>query len=372
MARVFAEEYATPSGWRTREPGFIIWAFISLLSVLLHIFFYSIYFLPGYLRPSGQWSYRQALTSQLMRVVLSVLADLGFKRPLSLEAHNQEEQWVVMEYGPAEAYQGPISSSFLRLERIGATWYPSTPPKAPSGAAACIDDNGLIILCFHSGLGDDTRALWVQYRLAGDPKKPTPYPGPIQDALTAYLFLADEFGIPPHRIVLAGDCSGATLAVALLRYISSDAEKNGGLRGQNLPAPPKACLIFSPPVDYSAEGDSQGIDMHRNHKIDYVEGRTAAWGARSFAPPPFRLDNPYLSSLASVRNAGTHLRAGAEVLYETIRAFTEAMQTIPGNRVKYLEVSDAPHDIFMVGNILGWLKEAEGSVDAAAAFLSRM
>lgn len=35
--------------------------------------------------------------------------------------------------------------------------------------------------------------------------------------LTAYIYLTDKLGISPSRIVLAGDSTGSTIAVALLR-----------------------------------------------------------------------------------------------------------------------------------------------------------
>lgn len=397
MARTMAEEDAIPNGWRTRRPGSIIYAVISLFGVPLYTFFYSVYFIPRRLRPSRKWTYRQAMMNQLMKFVCSVLTDLGFTQPMTLKPGKLGDRWVIMEPGTAEAYRGPLSSSLVKPERIGATWYPNFPPKDPSGAAGTGDGNCLVILCFHSGsflwitgrpedcafsaglltsrLGHGTRALWVQYRLAGDPDNPTPYPGALQDALTAYLYLVNELGIPPHRIVLAGDSSGATMGVALLRYLASYAERSAGVQGRGLPGPPKACLIFSPSVDYSVEGDSQQMNKHRNHKTDYMEGRMAAWGARAFAPSPIRLDGPYLSPALHPFATPVPIfvqAGGAEVLCDTIRAFAEAMRAVPGNRIQYVEVPDAPHDIFMVGNVLGWQKEAEEVVDAAAAFVSRI
>jgi hypothetical protein len=45
------------------------------------------------------------------------------------------------------------------------------------------------------------------------------------------------------------------------------------------------------------------------------------------------------------------------------------MSAVPGNGVEYFEVSDVPHDVYVVGTILGWLKEQEGIHEAAARFV---
>ncbi|KAJ9144599.1 Alpha/beta hydrolase fold family protein [Pleurostoma richardsiae] len=387
MARQVAEENAIPNTWRTRKPGSIFWAPIGLSILLLRAVAYAIYLVPRSLRPTEHWTYRQALATRLLKAIFGLIAVMGITFPLSLEARELGDRWVVIEPGPPAVYRSPLSSSVVQPGRIGATWYPSRLQKDTSKG-----EEGLVALCFHSGsflwmtgrpddcgstarrltsrLGPGARSLWVQYRLAGS-DDPAPYPGPFQDALTAYLYLVQELHISPSRIVLAGDSSGATLAIGLVRYLASHAQETG----LDPSVMPRACLMFSPSVDYSVEGDSQQIDNHRNQKCDYIDGRMAAWGARAIAPPPIRLDDPYLSPALSPFPTSVPIFAqagGAEVLCDTIRSFSEAMRAVPGNKVRYMEVPGAPHDIYMVGEILGWSGETEQVFNAAESFVSEV
>ncbi|KAJ5632505.1 hypothetical protein N7490_008844 [Penicillium lividum] len=381
----FAEDDAIPSGWRTRQPGFTIWALLSVVRVSFVGFCYSIYYIPASLRQSPTWSYRQAVRSRLLKVGFGIIAELGFTQSLSMEAGDLGDRWVIMDPAPEESYPRAFTSETVKPESIGATWYPDAPLEKPDP-----DDHGLIVLSFHSGsflwldgrpgdsadtanmlnskLGPETRSLWVQYRLAGG-RNPTPYPGPMQDAVTAYLYLVKDLGISPSRIILAGDSSGATIAVALLRYLVSNDNLDPELN--ELPQP-KACILFSPSVEYSFEGDSLAFHTHRNQKTDYCDGHMAAWGARAVAPPAtVRLDSPYLSPALHPFATPVPIFAqagGAEVLCDSIRGFTDAMRAIPSNRIEYLETPDVPHDIYGTGKLLGWQKEQEEIIDSAARF----
>ncbi|KAJ5949067.1 alpha/beta-hydrolase [Penicillium verhagenii] len=381
----YAEDDAIPRGWRTRQPGFTIWALLSVVRVSFVGFCYSIYYIPPSLRQSPTWSYRQAFRSRLLKVAFGVITELGFTQSLSMEAGNLGDRWVIMDPAPEESYPRAFTSQTIKPESIGATWYPDAPPKKPDP-----DNQGLVVLSFHSGsflwldgrpddsgetantlnskLGSGTRSLWVQYRLAGG-KNPTPYPGPMQDAVTAYLYLVKDLGISPTRIILAGDSSGATIAVALLRYLVSDDNLDPELA--ELPQP-RACLLFSPSVDYSFEGDSHAFHTHRNQKTDYCDGHMAAWGARAFAPPKtVRLTDPYLSPALHPFATPVPIFAqtgGAEVLCDSVRDFTDAMGAITSNQVEFLETPDVPHDVYGTGKILGWPKEQEEMIDAAVKF----
>lgn len=100
-----------------------------------------------------------------------------------------------------------------------------------------------------------------------------------------------------------------------------------------------------------------------------------AWGAAAFAPPEIvRLDDPYLSPALHpfATPVPIFVQAGAaEVLCDSVKAFAEAFRAIPGNTVEYMLVPDAPHDIYAVGNVLGWSDQQKEVVDAAARFVKR-
>ena len=78
-------------------------------------------------------------------------------------------------------------------------------------------------------------ALLVKYRLMPE----YPFDASGDDAANAYLWLVNEMGIRPDRIVLAGESAGANLVFRLLHR----------LRDQKLPLP--ACAAaFSPVMDF--------------------------------------------------------------------------------------------------------------------------
>ncbi|KAJ5108018.1 Alpha/beta hydrolase fold-3 [Penicillium angulare] len=382
MTRRFSDDNALPKGWQTRRPGSLIYAFAFLLRVIPITIFYSLYYIPASFRQLKTWTYRQALLTRLIKEFCGLVTATGSTTPLSLEAENLGTQWVIMSPAPDSSYRGPLASDTAKPERIGATWYPH-----PSSENTAVDEKGLVVLSFHSGsflwmtgrpedsgaiakkinakFGPGTRSLWVQYRLAGG-RTPTIYPGPMQDAITAYHYLVKEQNISPTQIIITGDSSGATIAVALLRYLASEDIRETEFAG--LPAP-KACLIFSPSVDYSFEGDGQEFQSHRNQKTDYCTGAMAAWGARAVAPPNVvPLDDPYLSPALHPFATSVPIfvqAGGAEVLCDVAKSFVTSMSSIDGNKIEWLKSPDLPHDIYAIGPLLGWPKEQEEIMDTA-------
>jgi monoterpene epsilon-lactone hydrolase len=89
-------------------------------------------------------------------------------------------------------------------------------------------------------LAAGTRALTVGYRLAPE----HPFPAAVEDARTAYEWVLAQ-GVPPHRVVLAGDSAGGGLAIATLV----------ALRDAGVPLPAGAACL-SPWVDLAATGES--------------------------------------------------------------------------------------------------------------------
>ena len=82
--------------------------------------------------------------------------------------------------------------------------------------------------------------------------------------------------------------------------------------------------------------------------------------------------DPYSSPLQHRFSTPTHpwiVVGGAEVLYDTIVGFADQMRRIEGNRVTLYEVPDVPHDVLLVGHVLGWAKEADAGAQVAAEFL---
>ncbi|KAJ5216608.1 Alpha/beta hydrolase fold-3 [Penicillium cinerascens] len=351
MARSLADDDAVPNGWRTRQPGCAIWVIIAIFRGLLEAVFYSIYYIPSFLRQSPRWTYREAYTTRLFKGCFRIITEIGFTQSLSLEPGKLGDRWVTIDPAPASAYCGDFTSDTIKPETVGGTWYPKLPSKQ-----SLLEEQGLVVLSFHSG-------SLLTYRLAGG-SNPTPYPGAMQDAVTAYIYLIKEMGISPSRIILAGDSTGSTIAVALLRYLVSIKDVQDHELA-HLP-PPKACFLFSPSVEYCFEGDPEAVSANRNIKTDYVEARL------SRPPETVRLDDPYISPALHPFATPVPIfiqAGGVEVLCDSVRGFFNAMSAIPGNVAEHFEVPDVPHDIYVVGHLLGWPKEQEDIHEAAARFV---
>ncbi|KAJ7675354.1 Alpha/Beta hydrolase protein [Mycena rosella] len=87
----------------------------------------------------------------------------------------------------------------------------------------------------------DARVFALDYRLAPE----TRFPGPLHDAVSAYLRLVEDLHIPPENIVVAGDSAGGGLSLALLMY----------LRDNAYPLP-SAAILMSPWVDLTMSCES--------------------------------------------------------------------------------------------------------------------
>ncbi|MFD8214813.1 alpha/beta hydrolase [Streptomyces sp. NPDC059697] len=129
----------------------------------------------------------------------------------------------------AEAADGTI------LYFHGGSWVFGSPASAQHITAALVRRTG-------------ARAVSLDYRLAPE----RPFPAAIDDGVAAYRELL-EHGVPPERIVLAGDLAGGGLSI-LTVLASRDA-------GLPLPA---GVVAFSPGPDATRSGESMttadGID----------------------------------------------------------------------------------------------------------------
>jgi acetyl esterase/lipase len=134
---------------------------------------------------------------------------------------------------------------------VGAEW-------ALTSAAPSASGPGATLLYFHGGaycigavathrglvgqlaLATELRVLSLEYRLAPE----HPFPAAIDDAVSAYRALV-ALGVPPSRIVLAGDSAGGGLTVAALLALRD--------AGDPLPA---AAVCISPWLDMTGSGAS--------------------------------------------------------------------------------------------------------------------
>ncbi|MER6007370.1 alpha/beta hydrolase fold domain-containing protein [Nonomuraea angiospora] len=120
------------------------------------------------------------------------------------------------------------------------------------------------------------KVLTPDYRLAPE----HPFPAALDDVHAAYTWLISR-DAAPHDIVLAGDTSGAGLALSLLLRLKD--------RGQPLPA---GSVMFTPYVDLSAAAPGTLPDL----PAPSATRRGTAWGIARYLNG-HRLDDPLVDPL---------------------------------------------------------------------------
>jgi acetyl esterase/lipase len=317
-----------------------------------------------------------------MRIVKAILkhsSEVQTRTPLSLKPGREGKRFVVMNPSPLSLYKGPMDDKKIKPATIGGTWTPAAYDATSSKPEAVVD----VVLHFHGGayvVGDGrdhdtgflaktihkhsrvTHVFTPQYRLSSN--RGGHFPAALQDALTSYSHLIHTLHIPPSRITISGDSAGANLALALLRYLSE--------YGQELDLPWPACIwLWSPWVNIARSLDPQNFGRNPNHTTDYLCGSFGAWGASTFAEKHNPRD-PYLSPLGHPFRSQSPIwvQCGeAEVLYADDTAIAKEFEGVEGNRVELLVKEAMPHDIILVGGLLGFHREAAECVKKAGEFL---
>jgi acetyl esterase/lipase len=361
-----------------------LWLYIILYTplLLLGVAFDTTFYIIPWARPSSKWSINQAVRMRVVKFLLLHWSLTKAGERLHLGQGREKNRFEVAAPRSPKLYRGPLLDRFIQPAQVGMTWTPARPPP-PSlirpdlivalhfhGGAYVIgngrdEDTGLLAqsLFRHAGF---THVCTPQYRLSSS--KGGHFPAPLQDALTAYLFLIKTKGISAEQIVLSGDSAGANLALALLRYINEHGKQD------ELPLP-KAVMLWSPWVDVSAAIE-QDMSLSPNYKTDYLNKQFGRWGADTISDRG-RISpaSPYLSPLRHPfeleRSLPTFVHAGgAEVLCDDIKDFCEKYRKVGWNA--HLHVSDyCPHDLLLLGERIGFGVEANLAAEEARKFLSQ-
>jgi len=325
-------------------------------------------------RPHKKWTLRQAMGVYLVKALLYHSSAVKVRTPLSLKPGREGKRWTVMSPAPPSFYKGPLEDKLVRPAAVGGTWTPSAPSSTEG-----ID----VVLYFHGGayvIGDGrdsdagfaaktfikygkfTHVFAVQYRLASNPNGQ--FPAAFQDAVTSYVYLLRELKIPASRITISGDSAGANLTLTLLRYIAD--------YGKEVDLPwPGAVVLWSPWVNVAAGLDPKAIDASPHGKTDYLPAGFGVWGAASFSAGHDPRD-PYLSPLGHPFRSESPIfiqTGDAEVLYFDDVELTKQFQGIPGNNVELLIKESCPHDIILIGHLLGFVNEARDASRKAGDFV---
>jgi acetyl esterase/lipase len=296
--------------------------------------------------------------------------------PLILQPTAKEKGLLVtIPPSTKDVYTGICHDEVIKPARICGYWYPS--------AFNPDEDRGKkVVLHFHGGafvIGDCRPAesgyagkmlserigktLMVSYRLASNPDGR--FPAALQDAVSSLHYLL-SLGIDYDNIVISGDSAGGNLAVTLLRYLAAT----------NAPGP-AAALLWSPWVDLANSLEPATFSYSPHRFTDYIPSNFAKWGAHMYCPKdgPVTMGDGWISPAAHPFRTNTPIwiqGSGQEILIEQISEFVKAMKRISSNKIAFHVEEIATHDIILVGNVTGFEKEVENSLEAAKKWLNNL
>lgn len=320
-----------------------------------------------------QWKLRTCVAASFLRSFfdyIEITGDQGAKLPTREKA---KDRLALVQPGEAELYSGILASPTIKPAPLIGLW-------DPNATAQPTADKHRVVLHFPGGgftYAYDPyessqgvsqimkhmrgyRTLFAQNRLATVPNGR--FPAAIQDALTFYNHVLRS-GVEPQDIVLLGDSAGGNLVMALLRYLETS---------HKLPLP-GAAMLWSPWVNITEDVPRQYAGS-RNLGVDYVTTSVLQVGAQKYIPEggittdiaPFLspLQYPFKTNIPIFVHAGT-----AEVFYDEVQRFVDAMSEIEGNRVKFHPTEFAPHDILLSHALVGFTEQAEVAMKDAADYL---
>ncbi|KAI2632878.1 alpha/beta hydrolase fold-3 domain-containing protein [Xylaria nigripes] len=332
-------------------------------TVVLRLPYYALRAVIPFLRPHAAWSAKQSFLILVTRPLLDLTSRIGISDPLPLDPGKEGKRWQLVKPSDPSFYQGILASETVKPATIGGTWHPETPGREIASKT--------VVLYFHGGAyvqgdGRDASCKFIaekwtakggadavfslQYRLSGYGGQ-NPFPAALQDAVSSYLYLLNELKIPADQIIVSGDSAGGNLAIALLRYIADFGAETG------IPNP-KCAVLLSPWVDPFY----LDVSNNPNRSVDFIPMSFARWGATTFSnrwPNPQSepyitfFGNPFRTPVPIFTNTGS-----AEILFIGILEWTEQMRKVPGNVIEVNVEEAAPHDTFLVGEILGFEKSA--------------
>ena len=338
--------------------------------------------LPPWTRPHRAWSAEQGIRMRIVKLVLHYWSLTRAGDRLTLLPGSEGNRFEPITAFPADLYRGPLSDPSIQPGKLGLTWTPARPPPA-----ALVKPELIVDLHFHGGgfaIGNGrdsdtgylaktllrhmgcTHVCTPQYRLSSH--KGCRFPSQLQDAVTSYVYLLRERRIPARQIIFSGDSAGANLALGLLRYIHEYGEE------LDLPAP-GAVALWSPWVDVSG-ALHQDMRISPHYGTDYLNRAFGRWGAETVTDGgAIDAGGPYLSPLHHPfkldADVPIFINGGdREVLSDDIREFTKRY-TVEGCNVHLVMSRGCPHDAILLGDRMGFGREAEAAAREAREFLLR-
>jgi acetyl esterase/lipase len=356
------------------QPFKALYVLLAVIYELARFPIWVILYIPWFLRPNSKWSLDQAIRVRVVKLFLRHYSAVRVTPTLSLKPGAEGDRWAVVQ--PNGIYKGPTDDPQIKPGPVGVTWTPEALQRSQVS-------NGVeVVLHFHGGayiMGDGrdqdagfaaqtihkyakvTHVVTPQYRLACNDKGR--FPAALQDAITVYTYLIEKLRVPAKNITISGDSAGGNLGLALLRYISE--------YGVNLGLPwPGAVWLWSPWTDVPQALNKENIATSEYYSTDYLNSAFGHWGAQTFSAHLNPYD-PYMtcSGNAFLSKSPIWVQTGTgEVLYPGNLEIAHQFRKI-GTVVEVEESEAAPHDIILVGNLVGFQKAARIAATKAGDFL---
>lgn len=355
-----------------------LFAVYTLLTLPVRLVTWWLWYIPRSNRPNPAWSWKTAVTLQIIALMIRYRVAMRYRTPKSLEPGADGDRFVVLNpqltiSDGSAVYKGTLNSMpAIQPVSIGAVWYPTTPSQTPRRLIIHFHPSAFVLFGPRSADGcgwGPTKfseltgwpILSIQYRLSLDADKT--FPAAVQDAITAYVYALETLKIPPSQIVLSGESAGGNLILAMLRYIITE--------NQRIPLP-RCALLWSPWVDMTQKALTN-IVKNRNYQTDYLEYDLGHWGTSSYIPPGWSGSHPYFSPLGNEYklNVPLFVQVGtSEVLYDQIVQFAHSMKE-NGTEVELHEAPNGVHATFGIADALGMPEIAIDGHARGAKFIAR-
>lgn len=420
---------AKSSPW-TRLPGKVVYTVFFAVKTLFWLPFYAVFYVLPTFRPNKHWTYRQAISRNVVRSVLEYLAVVELKTPL-LDLDNTPKikapkngGIVVIQPAEEHVYQDILlCDSEIEPKRLATAWFfPSTSTPSEGSIEARIqqlvskikssstrskqkENNNFpsprIFLHLHGGgfvsgsiVDNEIRAacqslldakpagvdapkhknaavICPEYRLSSNPLGS--FPAAIQDAVTTYAHLVLTLRIPGENIVVTGDSAGGHIALGLLRYILE--HPNIFSRSHQ----PAGVLLFSPWPDMAVPVEEAVVNLQKTGRLgmDFIPPLMIQWSHNELFLKRERVtgvkrDSPYMSPARTAIETCVPVWISlgeCEVLRDAIELLVENMSKPAAARIGVYEVPNGLHDIFVTAEILGWVRERQDMLGDAMRFL---